>query len=154
MKKPQIVVRAPSSVSNFLFAQEGATADEIAGGGKIQAGDLAPQLRRDDFIGVHRQHPIVAASIQGKILLIDKRVERPGKELGLRMRLRELARSVGRTGIDDNNFVAELQCLEAAGDVVQFVVANDGRGDGGAGERVWGLAPFGGTNHGTVPLGQ
>ena len=84
-----------------------------------------PQLGRKFFVGVKRQNPVAGTLGERKVLLRGK--TRPlAREHHGPERAGNLDSAVGRTGIDDNNFIRETTTGQSPAQVAFFVERDDG----------------------------
>ena len=89
---------------------------------------LRAQLVRDALVGVEAEDPVVLCGLGGELLLRGE--ARPGALDDARAALvGDLARRVGRFGIDDQHLVGPRDRLARRADVLRLVEGDDGGGD-------------------------
>lgn len=66
------------------------------------------------------------AVIEGEVFLVDVSVKLSVKNLGARELLDNVQCVVGRSGVDNNNFITTSQRGKTTGNIVLLVKANDG----------------------------
>ena len=94
----------------------------------LQFGNLLREFWRHTFVGVEIEDPVVASLLGGVVLL--RCVTRPGSnEDAISELASDLNRAIRTFGIDDDDLIRPRQRLQRVGDVVLFVVGDDGRSD-------------------------
>ena len=90
--------------------------------------NFVPELRRDFFIRINVEYPLVGGLGEGEALLLN--VPRPrALNHAVRILPADLDCSIGRKRIDNNNFIAPLDTFQAASDVPLFVVTDNAARD-------------------------
>ena len=98
-----------------------------------QVADLPRQRRRDAFVGIERQDPVMAREPRSEVLLIA--VAGPWTHLDARSMATGNGHGVvGAVGIDDDDLVGPGHRFERRPDVSRFVVGDDRDGQLHAGE--------------------
>src|SRR5262249_8851283 len=88
---------------------------------------FARQLRRNAFICVQAEDPVVRSLMSGKVLLSRITRPRPDKDV-IGEGASDLDCAIGALGIHDDYLVGPRQRFESCGNVVLFVESNDCRG--------------------------
>ena len=89
---------------------------------------LGLQFRRDPFVGIETEHPVVARLLDGELLLRPEAqpvlLNDPGT-----MALGQCLRAVAAAGIDDDDLVGEAHALQAGLQLRGRIERDDGDGE-------------------------
>src|SRR5262249_37887638 len=130
--EPRLEVRIPARVLDPTAQIEGHSRhlEARAPGFALRAQplDLRGKLRRDAFVGIQTEDPIVRGLLGGEVFLRGVAGPRSYKHV-VGESPRDLYRAVVAFGIDDYDFVGPTNGAKGGGNVVLFVVSDDSRGD-------------------------
>ena len=130
-EEAELGVGVEAAVANPAVEEEIAAADEVGvgrrgwWGGAVRISSL--ELGGELFVGVEREDPGAGAFFDGGVLLGGEALPGLGEDFGVEGG-GDLEGAVGGTGVDDDDFVGEVDAGEGAGEVLLFVEGDDGYG--------------------------